>query len=578
MLKVINNCVHIISLALILLFLNIPAGYPQASFEVMDTICNNDSVYITNTSRTADTYYWNFCSGNLTYTPEGEELPNQGSLIDPAFIEIVKDNEGYYAFITNQESSTLIRYFFGNNILSVPVSYNLGNFNGLMPAHAQGIQVIKDGATWYAFITGGEGEDSWLARINFGNSLNNNNPTPLNLGNIGDLYSPVDLFMFRENEIWYGFTVNSGNNTITRFNFGSSLTNRPDGQNLGNIGDLNAPCGILPWREDDNWYLFISNFNSHEITRIDFGNSLLNTPSGESLGSPEYLLNPTDLTLIKDCEMIFGFVLNSNNSIVRLDFDYGITGEPGFISLGEVSDIYGPHGISDIFRVGDTLYTFVTNMENSTITRLFFTGCENSYPHYSTQRDPPVIIYDSPGIYNISLALDEGTPNQEYFCKNIVVSEIPDFTLGNDTVIPDGTILIVDAGEGYSTYNWSTGDTSRSVEIRSPGIYSVTVTNEYGCSASDAIEVTIDIGIPDFITPNGDGFNDTWEIPALIDAVNAEIKIFDRFGRLIISYKASDPGWDGTAEGKLAKPDTYWYIIDLKDGSKPLKGSITVKH
>ncbi len=572
------NKIYISLLCSILTFLNIQTGYSQAGFEVTDTMCNNVPVNIINTSRIADTYYWNFCSGSLTYTPEGEVLQNQGDLNGPAFIDIVEDNEEYYAFITNMANSDLIRYFFGTNLLSAPVSYNLGDFDAIMPAYSQGIQIVKDEEIWYAFIIGGLDENSWLVRINFGNSLNNNNPTSLNLGNIGELNSPVDLFIFEENENWYGFTVNSGNNTITRFNFGNSLTNRPDGLNLGNIGSLDMPCGILPWNENGNWYLFISNFNSHQISRLDLGGSLLNTPDGENIGDPEYLFQPTDLTLIKDCEMISGFVLNSNNSIVRLDFNHGINEEPGFISPGETGNLFGPHGISDIFRVGDTLYTFVTNSENSTVTRLFFTGCNNSYPPSSAERNPPSIIYDSPGIYNISLALDEGTLNQEYFCKNIVISEIPEFSIGNDTTIPAGTTLLVDAGEGYSGYSWSTGDISRIIEIASSGIYSVIVTNEYGCSSSDDIEVTVDTGITDFITPNGDGFNDTWEIPALMDADNADIKIFDRFGRLIISYKGSASGWDGTSGGKTVSQDTYWYIIDFNDSSKPLKGNITVKY
>ncbi len=569
---------NIAYLVFVLILITTLKGQSQASFEVMDTICNNDSVTITNTSRIANTYNWNFCSGNLTYAPEGDNIQNQGNLYGPAFIDIVKNTEGYYAFITNQTNNTLTRYFFGNNLLSVPVSYNLGNFEGIIPPYAQGIQIVQDNDIWYAFIVGGQNADSRLVRINFGSSLNNNDPTPLNLGNIGELNSPVDLFMFNENSNWYGYTVNSDDNTISRFNFGSSLTNRPNGLNLGNIGNLDKPCGILPWHENNNWYLFISNSNSNRITRLDLGNSLFNDPSGENIGNPEYLYQPSDLTLIKDCEMIFGFVINSNNSIVRLDFNDGITEVPAFTSLGETSNLFGPIGISDIFRVGDTLYTFVSNNENSTITRLFFTGCNNSSLIHSTDRNPPVIIYDSPGIFNISLALDEGTANQEYFCKNIVISENPEFTLGNDTTIPVGEILSINAGQGYSGYFWSTGDTSQIIEVNSSGIYSITVTNEYGCPSSDEIEVTVDVGIPNFITPNSDGYNDTWEIPVLRDTPDADIKIYDRFGKLIISYKGSDQGWDGKENGKSVRPDTYWYIIDLKDGTKPLKGNIAVKY
>ena len=114
------------------------------------------------------------------------------------------------------------------------------------------IKINKNNWVWKLMISA---EDRIREIKEVANSLNNNDPTPLDLGNIGDLDSPVDLFMFKEENNWYGFTVNSNNNTISRFNFGSSLTNRPDGLNLGNIGNLDKPCGILPWQEDTNWYL-----------------------------------------------------------------------------------------------------------------------------------------------------------------------------------------------------------------------------------------------------------------------------------------------------------------------------------
>jgi len=51
-------------------------GYSQADFSVPDTICIDQEVIMENLSRDAETYYWNFCSGNLIYDPEGENLPN----------------------------------------------------------------------------------------------------------------------------------------------------------------------------------------------------------------------------------------------------------------------------------------------------------------------------------------------------------------------------------------------------------------------------------------------------------------------------------------------------------------------
>lgn len=550
---------------------------PQASFLIPDTICIYDSVTIINNSRTANTYYWNFCTGNIINTPQGENLQNQGNLNGPSFLDIVKDEESYYAFITNLTDGTLARYYFNTDLLSIPVSNNLGNFESSIPVNSQGIQVIEDDGTWYVIITGGQGVNSRIVRLNFGNSLSNV-PTSLNLGNIGNLDSPMDLFMFEENNNWYGYTVNFNSNTITRFNFGNSLNNRPYGLNLGNIGNLNGPGGFVFWREDNNWYLFIANSLSNQITRLDFGNSLFNIPTGESIGGEEFLNQPFDLILSIDCDIVFGYVFNSYNEVVRLDFNEGILNEPVFTPLGEMDNLYNPHGLSSVFRISDSLYAFVANADNSTLTRLLLTGCSNSSITSSTDRNPPVIYYDSPGLYKISLTLDEGTINQEYHCENIAVFESPEFAIGNDTTIAMGTVLLLDAGEGYSEYYWSTGETSQTIEVSTAGIYSVTVSNEHGCPAVDEIEVNVDFGIPNFITPNGDGYNDTWEIPFLRNNPGADIKIYDRFGKLITSYKGADHGWDGTADGKAVNPDTYWYIIDLKDDSSPIKGKITVKY
>jgi hypothetical protein len=53
-------------------------------------------------------------------------------------------------------------------------------------------------------------------------------------------------------------------------------------------------------------------------------------------------------------------------------FNNGLDNPPEYTSLGEIGSLYNPQGISDIFRVGDTLYAFVANIDNSTITRLYF--------------------------------------------------------------------------------------------------------------------------------------------------------------------------------------------------------------
>jgi gliding motility-associated-like protein len=568
-----NNSSRNISLLLLLL-----PVITFSQFEVPDTACIDEMITITNSTRDADTYYWNFCSGNLFYPPEGETLPNPGTIQEPAFIDFAEENGEWYAFVTNHNDGTLTRNYYGTDILSTPVSVNLGDFGGIIPQHVQGIQVVQDDGNWYVFLVGGMGPDSRLVRIDFGNSLSNPNPVAFNLGNFsGQLAYPIDLIMLEENGEWFGFTVNFETDRLTRFDFGDDLSIPvPLTRTFSDMMGLNGPTGLFPIYENGTWYLFVSNNSSHRITRLELGPNLTGNPVPSDIGDPGALDFPFDLTILRDCEGLFGFVLNRFNDIVRMEFNQGIDQPPDFVSLGDQGILYNPHGISDVFRVGDTLYTFVANIDNSTLTRLFFPGCDNASVASSMERDPPEISYNAPGIYNIQLVLDEGTQQQENYCRNVVVLESPEVDLGSDTLLPAGETLVLDAGE-QTAWLWSTGETTQTIEIQGPGTYTVVVTNEFGCTATDEIIVTMEVGIPNFFTPNGDGYNDTWEIPYLSSHPEARIYIYDRFGNLMTTYLYGEGGWDGTSKGQPVKADTYWYAIKISKDTKPLKGSVTLK-
>lgn len=103
---------------------------------------------------------------------------------------------------------------------------------------------------------------------------------------------------------------------------------------------------------------------------------------------------------------------------------------------------------------------------------------------------------------------------------------------------------------------------------------------EDGAGCKDEFEFVInapDISIPDFFSPDGDGVNETWEVAGLPDAFpDAKISIFDRFGKLLLTYKGADEGWDGTYNGTQMPSTDYWYEIDVKEIEKKYVGHFTL--
>lgn len=626
----------------------------QIAFTVPDTICVEEEFTALNQSRTnAASYFWHFCSANLSYTPSVANLGSMGQVIDPAFMDFAKENGQYYGLATNHISGNITRLQFGTSLLNTPSADNLGNFGGLVPYRVEGIQIAQNTTgDWFAFIIGGLGDDDRLLRLSFGNSLANT-PTITNFGNIGNLDFPVDLYLFNENGTWLGFTVNYLSNSISRFNFGNDLSNPPLAVNLGNIGNLNRPFGICPVKSNGAWHFFITNSGTNSLTRLDFGSSLLSIPTGSNLGSVPELNNPYDLAIINDCEHAYGFVASTfNSSMVQLNFPEGITGRIEYLTINN-GNLSQPHGISKVYREDNEIFVFVTDVANGTLNRLYYNTCTEPSILTSNAQSPPAVFYRNPGNYNISLILDQGLPTEEFTCRNIVVKEKPQVSLGNDTTICPKTRLILDPGEDYYTYLWNNGKKNKTYDVDTAGTYWLEVTNNKGCKDRDSIQIanypdnlwlgndttyvlgqsiTLDAGeynnyewsigqntrtiniikpgdyavlvkdlvysgggtnlfciftdtirvdlqvdYPNFFTPNNDGYNDTWQPRLLFHYPEAELFIYNRHGLLIASLRGSDGGWDGTSNGKPVMPDTYWFILDLKDGSKPIRGSITIK-
>lgn len=88
------------------------------------------------------------------------------------------------------------------------------------------------------------------------------------------------------------------------------------------------------------------------------------------------------------------------------------------------------------------------------------------------------------------------------------------------------------------------------------------------------------IDYPCFLTPNQDGFYDTWNIIGIREFdPTARIYIFDRFGKLIKQISPIDGGWDGTFKGNPLPSSDYWFIVEYREGDVPkeIKGHFTLK-
>ncbi len=156
----------------------------------------------------------------------------------------------------------------------------------------------------------------------------------------------------------------------------------------------------------------------------------------------------------------------------------------------------------------------------------------------------------------------------------------------NDASCPgedDGSITLTITG-GTQPYKiiWLGGSLSATLTNIPAGTYSAVVTDLNLCEASINVEIGTSgsekcLEIPDIITPNNDGYNDTWKIKNIDLFPNAEVYIYTRWGKLVFKTRnlSANP-WDGTYNGRLLPTDSYHYILHLNDGSEPKSGVISI--
>jgi gliding motility-associated-like protein len=104
--------------------------------------------------------------------------------------------------------------------------------------------------------------------------------------------------------------------------------------------------------------------------------------------------------------------------------------------------------------------------------------------------------------------------------------------------------------------------------IRRTDTYTVRVVDANGCEATAEIFMEfIDIEIPNFFTPDGDGQNDSWKPQNIQQFPEILIKIFDRYGREVAYVTVDGPGWDGRYKGSELPTGDYWYVVKLQGNS-----------
>jgi gliding motility-associated-like protein len=113
--------------------------------------------------------------------------------------------------------------------------------------------------------------------------------------------------------------------------------------------------------------------------------------------------------------------------------------------------------------------------------------------------------------------------------------------------------------------------------VDSAGTYFIKATNIFGCSVTRPVNVVVNIlQPPNVFTPNGDGYNDQWEIPGLKQYSHCVVDIFNRYGQVVFHSTGYSKPWDGKIKGRAVPGGTYYFVIRISKLLSTLTGFVDI--
>lgn len=253
--------------------------------------------------------------------------------------------------------------------------------------------------------------------------------------------------------------------------------------------------------------------------------------------------------------------------------------------FGIIKVILTVNKLPNIETKNTTYYCLNKFPETITLNAGLIIDSPNNFTYnWSTGENTYEIQINKPGNYSVTVSLPNGCS------KDRVITVEPSNIATIDGIkIKDAsqnnTISVLVSGEGIYEYRlldennivYADFQSSSIFESVKPGFYTVSVKdikNDCGI-VNDKISV---IGFPKHFTPNGDGFNDTWQVYGVSKTIqpNTKIHIYDRYGKLLKELSPLSEGWDGIINGEVLPSDDYWFSVKLQDG-RIFKNHFTLK-
>lgn len=390
--------------------------------------------------------------------------------------------------------------------------------------------------------------------------------------------------------VWSRITTQNGCIRTAKVNLVVSTTTLPSTTNFDLYGCDNYISGANP--ENDGFDLFNFNDTNPSLNAIEYFKNLFPASQRPNL-VVTFFENEAD-ALAEENHIIN--ITNYRNNIqntqviwVRIDsnLNNACFGLGDYLTLHVVPVPEINLGV-DFTLCVDPITGLGSRMVDATAT-----GGSGNFTYFWTPTNPatdgsgnesPVFTVTQAGTYSVTVK-DNTTNCENSDVINVTFSSEPsqfEAEIINPIFSSGFSSIQALASGGFGTYEYSLDQIDWQMSPIftdiSNGSYIVYVRDIQGCGILSSRSLYA-ITYPNFFTPNGDGYNDTWNISNLPISFEPKIYIYDRYGKLIKQIDPFGQGWNGLFNGQQLPSTDYWFKLEYKENGvlKEFKSHFSLK-
>ena len=301
-------------------------------------------------------------------------------------------------------------------------------------------------------------------------------------------------------------------------------------------------------------------------------------PEPNLSASADSICEGESVTFYAENGLNYDWSVNSNGSVIQtgvvdsFSTNLLIQGDTVFVSLTDINSCLG----SDFYSIDVSPLPLLNLGNDTTICDGFSLVIDGTTPFVtylwgSGENTSSITISDS-GTYELTVTNNYDCSVTDSIGVNLFSN--PVVNLGPDTSINEIDFIDLDAGSGFSSYNWSTGGSSSIETVNEFGEYWVQITDANGCIAFDTIIVTQiqnNLFLPTMFTPNNDGKNDVLLLYG--NGLSEEIlfQIYNRWGEVVYSTTSlsilKSEGWNGQFNNIDQPTGVYLWTLIANDSN-----------